>query len=351
MGNRILHLDFESQSPVDIKRAGADVYARHPQCTVMATGFAFDDEDVRVNPIHEIPDFEVVEHVASGGKVVAHSAQFELAVWNYAWRREFPSLPPLKLEQTVCTSAMAYAMGLPGSLGNAAAAAGIDFQKDMKGQRVMLQLATPKEDGTFYKPDEVPEKWAEMYSYCKIDVEVERGLYKRLVKLTKKEQRVWELDQIINQRGVAIDFIAVKRAIELVEFEKNRLDTLMRELTDDDVATCTATAQLTKYLKFQGFDVEGVAKNDITELLGQDDLPEKIKKILELRREAAKSSTAKLASMINGMCDDGRVRGLFQYHGAGTGRWAGRRIQLQNLPRPNLSQGEIEDVLGLLRSN
>lgn len=347
---KILFGDFESRSKIDIKKAGADVYARDASTRVMAFGHAFDDEEVRVSRMGYFPDLEVIDHVANEGVFVAHNAPFEYVIWNYCWRKEFPDLPELKAETLVCTMAMAYSMALPGSLENAAPAAGIDFRKDAQGKRIMLKLSQPNSDGNFYEPEDLPEQFEQLYAYCGVDVEVERGLFKRLVKLSPKEKEVWLLDHKINQRGVAIDLKAVKAAIELVEYEQKRLDKEMQTITHGWVSTCSATKQLTDYLRNLGMTIDGVAKNDVIDALKIEDMPENIKKILELRQEAAKSSTAKLNSMVKGVCDDGRTRGLFQYHGAGTGRWAGRRIQLQNLPRPKIDQAAIDNVIELLRN-
>lgn len=328
------------------------MYARHPLTRVMAFGYAFNEEPVLVSRMGGLPEPAVIDHVANGGVVVAHNAPFEWVIWNHAWRREFPQLPELKASQLLCTMAMSYSMAMPGSLENAAHAAGINMQKDMKGQRVMLQLAQPREildDGTvlWWEPEDVPEKFEQMYQYCGVDVEVERGLTKRLMRLSPKEFEVWLLDHKINQRGVQVDLSAAEKALALVEFEQERLNEEMKQITQNGVATCTATGQLTDWLKWQGVEVDGVAKNDVADLLDNPLLPDHCRRALLLRQEAAKSSTAKLKSILTSACEDRRVRGLFQYHGAGTGRWAGRRIQLQNLPRPRLNQNHIEDIFNI----
>ncbi len=129
----------------------------------------------------------------------------------------------------------------------------------------------------------------------------------------------------------------------------------MKRVTDNCVATCTATGQLTAWLNFKlagtGIEVEGVAKADVLELLSQPSIPTDVRAALLLRQEAAKSSTAKLEAMVRGACDEGRLRGMFQFLGAGaTGRWAGRRVQLQNLPRPTIPQSSIEHVFEILEA-
>jgi DNA polymerase len=249
-----------------------------------------------------------------------------------------------------CTMAMAYAMALPGSLDKASAAVGIEQRKDAVGGRIMLQLSQPKTDEplTWYEPADYPEKFAALYAYCKQDVEVERALYKRLLPLSPSEREMWLLDMRINQRGILVDRSAVHKAVRIVESETARLDKEMREVTGNQVATCTATAQLTQWLRYRGLKLEGVAKSDVTSLLSDDKLEPDCRRALELRQEAAKSSTAKLETMVSRACSDGRIRGTLQYHGAATGRWAGRGLQTHNFPRGTLSHSDIDGVFGLL---
>jgi len=347
----VLHLDFETRSAAELKAVGLDNYARDPSTDIWCMAFAFDDEPVQLVTLNDYT--RIWSHVHAGHPVCAHNAAFEFAVWNevLAERRGWPTLEP---EQMRCTMAMAYAMGLPGSLDGAAAALGIEQRKDAKGSRVMLQLAKPRKvngDGSVAWWDD-PAKLQILYDYCKQDVEVERALHKRLRELSDDEQRLWFLDQRINARGIKADLQAIKRATALVGLEKARLDQAMRDTTGNVVAGCTDVAQLTAWLRFKGVTTEGVAKAHVTDLLSRDDLPDECRKALQLRQAAAKSSTAKLDAMTERAGPDSRMRGLFQYHGAATGRWAGRGPQLHNFPRPSVlhEQGEIEDVITNLDS-
>lgn len=344
----ILFIDYETRSKVDLQTRGADIYARDASTDVMAFGWAFDDLPVQVNPIFSPPPPDVTSHVKNGGIVVAHNATFEWLIWNYVWRRVYPSIPILSISQCRCTMVMSYAMGLPGSLEKASAAAGLDMKKDMKGNRVMIQLSQPKKDGTFYEPITDDEKFEQMYKYCETDIDVERKLYKRLLPLSAKEQALWELDHKINQRGVAVDYASALQAISIVDFEKKRLDEEMRKVTNNEVSTCSANAQLTTFLRNSGVQTEGVAKHIVSDLLEKDKLPQNCRAALLYRQEAAKSSTAKFVSLIERSGTDHRMRSTLQYHGAGTGRWAGRGFQLHNLPRPRLAKEEIQGVFAAL---
>jgi DNA polymerase len=215
----------------------------------------------------------------------------------------------------------------------------------------MIKLAVPrevKENGEIVWW-ESEEDFKKLIAYCITDVEVEREAGKRLLKLSEKEKQIWLLDQKINSRGVRVDTKAVANALKLVEFEKKRSDEQIRKITDNAVATCTANLQLTEWVKSRGIETEGVAKGDVTELLANS-LPDDVRAALVLRQESAKSSTAKLSPMLNSSDETGRVKGCFQYHAASTGRWGGRRVQFQNLPRPKLKQKDIENVFKILGS-
>lgn len=342
-----LHIDFETRSTIDLKEVGIDVYSRHPDTSVWCMGYTFDGDIGIWTPGDPFPDIldetDIEEDI-----IYAHNAAFELAIWNnimtprYGW-------PELKVSQTRCTMAMAYAMALPGGLEKAAAAVGISEQKDLKGNRLMLQMSKPKEiiNGKPVWWDD-PEKLEKLYSYCKQDVRVERELENRLFPLSKKEQELWELDYKINNRGIYVDAPAIKAAISGVQIEADRLNKEIRHATNNYVGFTTEVARIKSWLGTQGVILDSLAKSFVLDALDSDNVPDICRKVLRLRHEAGKTSTAKLNTMISTRSTDGRVKNTMQYHGAGTGRWAGRRIQPHNLPRPNLSQKEIEEILEFL---
>lgn len=365
----LLHIDFETRSTVDLKASGIDNYAKHPTTDVWCMAWTIDDGKVclYVQPFQKC--IIALDHVRAGGTVIAHNAQFELAIWNHVMVPRY-GWPPLKPEQCRCTLAQAYSMALPGSLERAAAAVGIEMQKDMAGHRLMLQMAKPREMKACPSCSDNPEPWGcpichdahtvpvwwdepeklqRLYAYCKNDVEVERQLGKRLMPLSDAEQEMWVLDQKINNRGIHVDTKAVSAAIAVVTAEQDRLNQEMRRVTGNFVGFCTETARLTKWVQSRGVPVEGIAKADVLDALEQEALPGDVRDALLLRQEAGKSSTAKLRAMLDAVSSDGRLRGMFQFHGAGTGRWAGRRVQLQNLPRPKIAHDEIDFYLGGLR--
>jgi DNA polymerase len=342
-----LHIDFETRSAIDLKAVGIDLYSKHPTTDVWCMAFAWEDGDPHVlTPDTFNPLGAIAAHIAAGGVVVAHNAGFELAIWNsvmvprYGW-------PPLDYKRVICTMAQAYAMGLPGSLEKAAAAVGIKEQKDLAGGRLMLQMAKPRTVEPLTWWDE-PDKLARLYEYCKQDVRVERELEKRLLPLSPKEQQVWQLDYEINQRGFYVDRPAIEAALKVVEYEKARLDAAMRAATANFVGFTTENARLTDWLRTRGADAAGVAKADVLDLLASDQLPDDVRKALLIRQEAGKTSMAKLDKIVSAVSEDGRLRNTLAYHAASTGRWAGRRVQPHNFPRPRIKQEKIEAILDYL---
>ena len=344
----ILHIDFETYSACDLRSAGLANYAADPSTGVHCMAYATDDGVVDLwVPGMMSPD--CLELIESGALVYAHNAAFELAVWNQimAPRYGWPTLLP---EQCRCTMAMAYAMALPGALENAAPALNITQRKDAAGKRIMLKWCRPRMDGTFWKPEDDPEQFKALCDYCVQDVEVERALTKRIFNLSDPEQKLWALDYKINQRGIRVDLPAIDKAIALVNQEKKRLDQEMLLVTGGSVGKCTEVALMVQWIRLQGVEVPGLAKADVLDALSGE-LPDNVRRALELRKEAAKSSTAKLLAMKERASEDGRVRGAHQFHGASTGRWAGRGVQLQNLPRGRgLKPKAIQELIDLFNN-
>jgi DNA polymerase bacteriophage-type len=343
----VLHLDFETRSCVDLRRAGLHVYASDPSTDIWCAAYAFDEEEVQVwLPGQPCPQ-KVIDHVEAEGEVWAHNAAFEIqitnevATKNHGWPYIYP-------EQAVCTMAMAYAMGLPGSLEGCAAALGIPEQKDLEGGRLMIQISKPRDvspDGKITWWDD-QKRLARVIEYCKQDVRVERMAAKRMLKLSPYETKVWLLDQKINNRGVHVDIKGIKKALDLVEFEKERLNAEMRRISDNQIATCTATQQIKNYLEMYGINAESIDKPSVVELLANEKIPKKVREVLDLRTDSAKAASSKFEPMLAGANEvDHRVRGCFQYSGANTHRWTGRRIQLHNMKRPSFKHSTIETII------
>lgn len=349
--NKHLHLDFETRSIVDLKKVGVHRYAKAPTTDVWCAAFSVDDGPIQLwEPEHPCPD-AILHAVAEGYHLVAHNAQFERLLWRevltprYGW-------PEPALGQWRCTMAMALAMSLPAGLGDAAAAVGLTHDKDMKGHRLMLQMCRPRR----IDPDDRVVWWDDdgrkqrLFSYCVQDVEVERALFKRLLPLRHQEQALWQLDQVINDRGVRIDRTLVEAAQAVVDTTSEQLNAEMRQVTQGAVEACTHVGQLTAWLREQGVETNTVSKAALPDLLckAETALAGDAYRALELRQEAARSSTAKLRSMLRVAGQDERAKGLFQYHASSTGRWGGRLLQPQNLPKSDLKHDEIAGALDLV---
>lgn len=344
----ILHIDFETRSTVDLRKTGVYPYAVHTDTDVWCAAYAVDDGEVKVwTPDMLTPD-EIKIAIMFEWDIMAHNAQFERVIWagvlspRYGW-------PIPDLRQWRCTMAMAYAMALPGSLADAAAAVGLEHDKDAAGQRLMLQMCKPRSEkkgvATWWDDD---TRINRLIAYCVQDVIVERALFARLMPLRKWEQELWWIDQEINENGISLDLITVDAAQNVVDAMTAGLDEEMRIATGGVVQACSNVAQLTGWLRGKGLDVATLAKSTLPSYLEDESIPEEVRYVIGLRYDAAKASNAKLKAMRNVVGSDSRARGLFQYHGAATGRWSGRLIQTQNMPRGDLKQKEVEHAVSLI---
>lgn len=346
----VLSLDWETRSAVDLREVGLWNYSHHPTTDIWCGAYAFNNEPIEIWVAGQPCPSRVHAHIESGGTVSAWNFPFEIALNNTVAVRH--GWPAMKVEQGHCSMAAAYAMGLPGRLEDAALALGLHVHKDTEGYSLMLRMCRPRS-----KPGqpivwwEEPEKLQRLYSYCKTDVEVERATRDRLMPLSDKERQVWLLDYQINQRGVMIDVPTAKAAITLADTMKVKYDEQMAVATNGAATSCTALAPIKEWLNEQGCHkaLTGLAKADVTELLSDPALDGKARRVLTLRQEAGKASNAKFNVMVNQAGDDDRLRNLVQYHGAATGRWAGRAVQVHNLPRDMPKAKVVEDVLRLVR--
>jgi len=347
---RKIYIDFETRSTADLPVVGLWNYSTHPMTDVWCMSYAFDDEEPRTwLPGAPLPVY-VKEHVNAGGIVVAHNAEFELAIWNNICVNRF-GWPLLRHTQVRCTMAACYAMSLPGALEDAALALGIDMKKDMDGRALMRKMARPRS-----KPGQPLEWWDDpsrllaLYRYCRQDVRVEREIHKRVMPLGESEQKVWEATCEINQKGIPFDVESVVGASQLVDKVEEHIDAQLSKLTEGAVASATALIPMKGWLSEQlGQPITDLTKQAVVDLLTKVSMPQKARDVLVLRQEAGKASTAKLSAILDRMDSAGIVRNAYVYHGAGTGRWSGRGVQPHNMPRDVPSAVQVEDVLRLVR--
>jgi len=350
-----LHIDWESRSAVDLKTAGAHRYAEHHSTGIWCMAWALGDKRGIWKEGEYFPK-EVLDHVTMGGRVIAHNAAFERAIWNKVLSRQIGHrvfVPPLHIAQMDCTVARCAVLGIPSGLDHAGKVLGLEVQKDKAGHANMMILARPKtvgENGACTWND-TPERLALQYSYCQQDVAVESEIDARVPALTAAERAVWELDQKINDRGVMLDIPTIQAAQAVVAAEKDRLNDEMAEATGGAVTAVSQVKRLTDWIKARGIACEGLGKDNIRAVRKAAESDAAVLKALGIRAEGGRASTAKLTAMLNCVCKDDRARGLLAYHGAATGRWAGRLIQPQNLYRndPDEDGDDIKHAIAVLQ--
>lgn len=358
--------DWETRAARDLKKTGVEAYVECPlfRASCMSWAFActacpWDGPiygwDLLTGGMDRIVSTNLISHVAAGKTFVAHNARFELAVWRKLRERDPDIWPELRVDTIVDTMALARAMALPGALGDLAPALRLPIKKDHEGHKLMLKLCKPrpqrkKADKGRIEWNEEPADLARQLDYCKWDTAVERLVWRKLPMLSPDEYQTWVADQEINDNGIYIDETAVRNALAAVAVEKERLNTELLLLTDGYVRTAGAAKVLQAWLASWDCVLPNLQKSTVAEALGRTDLHPTTRRVLEIRQECAKASTAKLNAMIHGLCADGRMHGLLEYHGAATGRWAGRRIQPQNMPRTPDTFGpeQAEDVFAWL---
>lgn len=334
----MIEIDFETRSPVDIRKHGAYVYFEHPLTDAMIASYSIDEGPVRRWRWTEPCPDDLRREVESGQPIWAHNASFERLAFRKLAAQGWPQ-PDLR--QFRCTAAMAAAMGLPRALGDLGKALGLPVQKDDEGYRLMLRMSKPRLPRKGEDPHAIhwygwddPALVDRLHAYCDDDVRTEEAARKRMVPLSPEEQEVYWLSEIINDRGIRIDRTSALAALDLAEKAKARLDRDMLRVTGGYVTACSQVANLTAWVQSRGVAMTSAAKADVEALLDCDDLPDDVRKAVKLRQEAAKTSVAKLRAMLDRASSDGRVRGTGLYHGAGTGRWSNVGVNFSNMPRP-----------------
>lgn len=345
-----LYIDFETRSDVELKTAGLWNYVNGHNTGVWCMAYAFDDEPVHLwVPSDKGLPKRVQQHVELGGTVVAHNAEFELAVWNqicyprYDW-------PMLSARQTICTMAACHAMSLPGALKDAALALGLKMQKDDDGRALMLRMARPKSLSPITWWDDGDRRVA-LFEYCRQDVRVEREIHKRVMPLGTTERAVWAATHAINMNGIPFDEETVLAAALMAINVGEDADRRLASMTDGAVTSVNALLAMKSWIKDRegGKEVASLSKSAIEEMLLNKHMSNVVRNVLTLRQEAGKSSTAKLRSIIKRMDHQGIVRHGYTYHGAGTGRWSGRGVQPHNMTRDVPDATTVTHVTQLIR--
>ena len=338
---RILEMDIETFSDVDLIKCGVYAYADSPAFEVLLFAYSFDGGETRVIDLaqgEELPG-EVAEAVFDGSVVkTAFNANFERTCLSKYFGRY---LPP---ESWHCSAVQAAVLALPRSLEDVGAVLGLDERKMKEGKELIRYFCVPckptKANGGRRRnlPCHAPEKWELFKAYCMRDVDVEKAIRGKLCKfpIPEGEMELYRLDQRINDRGVLVDMGLVRQAVVCERLHKEVVTRRAYELTG--LENPNSVAQLKGWLGENGVEAESLSKKAVTEMIGESD--GEVEELLRLRLLMAKTSVKKYEAMERSVCSDGRVHGLLQFYGANrTGRWAGRLVQVQNLP-----QNHIEDL-------
>ena len=356
---KTLSIDLETRSSIDISKAGVYKYAESPDFDILLFGVSVNGGPVIVYDLacgDVIPD-EILTALSDPVVIKwAYNASFERVCISIWLRRNYPqhfSGKYLDPSSWKCSMVWAAYNGLPFGLEKVGAALGFEQQKLKEGKDLIRYFCNPckptKTNGgrTWNLPEHAPEKWDLFKKYNQRDVEVEMQIQERLQNYPVPAF-VWDeyhLDQEINDRGIMIDRDLVEQAIKIDEISGADLTAQMQKLTD--LENPNSVMQLKGFLAEKGIEAESLGKKDVAEMIKT--APPELAEVLELRLQLAKSSVKKYQAMQNAVCEDDRCRGMFQFYGASrSGRWAGRLIQLQNLPQNHLP--DLEQARALVKA-
>lgn len=343
-------IDIETRSGVDIRKAGAYKYALSPDFRIMLFAYKIDEEPVEVLDLtsrDQLPadvasmlrDPDYVKH--------AYNAAFE---WWCLARAGYTS----PLDQWRCTMAQAMYCGFPAGLSATGEAVGLPQEKKKlsTGSALIRYFCNPHPPTRTTKkawrdPEDAPERWQLFKEYNAQDVEAEHAIWRKLrsFPMPEAEECVWRQTVLMNAKGARVDRTLVSGARSIdAECRRQLMDEAMR-ITG--VNNPNSTVQLMQWLEDEGAHTENLRKDTIKDLLSKEN-PLKVRRMLEIRQMLGKTSVKKYDAMASAMCEDDRIRGLMQHYGAGTGRWAGRLVQVQNLPRNYMKT--LESARRIVRS-
>lgn len=357
----IMGVDIETYSSVDLAKAGVRPYTEAPDFTILLIGYKVDDRPTRIIDLtggagETITFLPVTASDLPAGDLdeflcLLTAPEVTKTAYNAAFERTCLAQYfdcPMPPEQWRCTMVQAATLGLPGTLAQVGAALGLEKQKMEEGKELIRYFCKPTKDGVRRYPADAPEKWELFRRYNIRDVDVETDIRERLSRWPRPQAELdaWALDQRINDRGVRLDVALVDQALKLDAEYSARLKDEAQELTG--LPNPKSDSQLKGWLVGRGLVTDSLDKEAIPALLtaAQDDTT---RRVLMLRQEMGKTSVKKYEAMARVLCRDGRVHNLLQFYGAGrTGRWAGRLVQVQNLPQNKLP--DLETARGLVRN-
>lgn len=342
---KFMSIDIETYSDIDINKAGVYRYVDSPEFKVLLFAYAIDGGEVQLIDLtcgERIPK-EIIDALSDPSITKwAYNASFERVALS-----AFLGMPTgtyLDPEGWKCSMVWAATLGLPMGLAKVGEVLDLDKKKMSEGRDLIRKFCIPnKKTGERLMPEEAPDDWETFRSYNIRDVETEMDIQRRISAFPCSDE-LWQeywIDQRINDRGVEVDLTLAKNAVEMSGVLSQNLKERMKNLTG--LENPNSTAQLDLWLREHGVDMESLGKKDVAAVIDATDDP-LIQEVLQLRLQSAKSSVKKYETMLRATCSDGRARGMFQFYGAmRTGRFAGRLLQLQNLPQNHI------DNIGLVR--
>ena len=337
--SRTLFRDYETRSTIDLRRCGAWIYAAHPSTEVLCCAYAVDAGPVQLwvpgDPVP--PEFiEAARNpawwVSAFNDLFERSIEQHITAPRYGW-------PVVPLERHRCTMAQTLAVALPGKLEKAAVALGLAHQKDMAGESLMKRMSKPRKARKGEDPagihwhDNLADR-GRLHAYCMQDVRVERELCSKLPQLSEDEQRLWVLDAQINDRGFYTDGALISGAIHSAETAGSEVCAELVDITGGEVTSPNEVAKIRTWLAAHGYTLSSLTRNAVKDALKGDNLAPVVRRVIELRQAGAHAAPKKLVRFNGARSPDGRVRGVFRFHGASTGRWSSHGVQVHNLKRP-----------------
>lgn len=332
---KTLNIDIETYSDEDLTKVGVYRYCDSPNFKILLFAYSIDGGAVKCLDLtkQELPqDLRGAIQDPSVLKI-AFNAQFErVCLSDYLGEKLDP-------DQWQCTKIQAAELGLPASLGQCAKYLGIDEQKDTRGKRLINYFSKPNKKGERNQPEDAPEDWQTFIDYCVQDVVTEMAIADALAPFPVKESewQLYSLDQRMNDLGVKVDQELADGAIAIMERINDRNMTQLKEVTGLD--NPNSQKQLKEWLGAKGVIVDSLLKANVQTLAKDENTPEDVREALKLRLKLSNSSTKKYLTIERATTTDGRIHGILQFYGANrTGRWAGRLLQVQNLPRNYLKE-------------
>ena len=339
--------DIETRSTVNLETAGVSRYARDPSTEVLYVGYCVDDGQPKI----WAPGDPDPEDLFAADEFVAHNFAFERSIATHILtpKHNWREIPLSKQRDTM---SMALAAALPAALDNLAKALSLPFTKDREGFLLMRRMSRPRRPRKDEDPNGIywvdgPEERARLARYCMRDVEIERAVYRRLPPLSPDEQPSWELDAIINQRGIFTDIPLTIAARDLARAEQNAVNAEIAKLTNGEIISINQVEKIKEFIRQHGHTIETLTQRSVSQILRHDP-SDVVRQLLDLRLAGARASTKKFDALLASVDADGRLRQTLRFHGSSTGRWSGTKFQPQNLKKPETKDldAAITAILG-----